>query len=175
LLDEFRPNWRRELGAEAPARLLVIALQFGSWDARDVRRAGERYGATQIAAEERTRADAHRARIAELRLRFDRGPRVELPLRNMQLEFDPNGVTPIDGLGNFYSAITLRDAWGELRAEGGALISSDFTRLIVSSPGQGGLTGPGWRLSLAPSYQLVGPDGAGIFRPVEIPADAPPT
>lgn len=173
LLDEYRPTWRRELGAEAPARLLVIALQLGSWDQTDVRRAGERYGATQIATEERARTDARAARVAELRLRFDRGPRLELPLANMQMEFDPNAVTPLENLGNFYLALTIRDAWGELRATDGALISTDYQRVVVSSPGPGALSGPGWRLSLAPGYQLVGPDRAGIFRPVQIPADAP--
>jgi hypothetical protein len=175
LLDDFRPAWRRDLAGAAPARLLVDALQLGGWRESDVRRAGERYGMTRIAAEERTRAETHRARVAELRLRFDRGPRLELPLTNTQMEFDPNAVTPLENLGNFYATLTVRDAWGELRATDGALISSDHRRMLVSSPGPGALSGPGWRLILAPGYQLVGPDGAGIFRPVEIPADAPPT
>jgi hypothetical protein len=174
LLDDMRPSWRNELGRYAPADLLAISLQ-PRMGAAELRRAGERYGSIAIAAEERTRAETQRARIAELRLRFDRGPRLELPLRNMQMEFDPNGVTPIEGLGNFYSTLTIRDAWGELRADNGALISTDRRRVLVSSPGPGALTGPGWRLQLAPGYQLMGPDGAGIFRPVEIPADAPPT
>jgi hypothetical protein len=91
------------------------------------------------------------------------------------MEFDPNGVTPVEGLGNYYGVLTIRDAWGELRADEGALISSDFRRLTVSTPAPGIVSGPGWRLSLAPGYQLIGPDGAGIFRPIQIPADAPPT
>ena len=175
LLDEYRPTWRRELGGAAPARLLVDTLRLGSWRATDIYRAGERYGMVQLAAEERTRAQARQARIAELRLRFDRGPRLELPLSNMQMEFDPNTVTPLESLGNFYPSLTIRDAWGELRATEGALISTDYRRVLVSSPGQGAISGPGWRLSLAPGYQLVGPDRAGIFRPVQAPADAPPT
>jgi hypothetical protein len=175
LLDEFRPNWRRELTNIAPARLLAEALQLGGWRDSDVRRAGERYGMAQIAAEEFTRAEAHRARVAELRLRFDRGPRLELPLTNMQMEFDPNTVTPLQNLGNFYPTLTIRDAWGELRATDGAMISTDYRRVVVSSPGRGAMTGPGWQLRLAPGYQLVGPDRAGIFRPVQVPADAPPT
>ena len=93
----------------------------------------------------------------------------------MQMEFDPNTVTPLENLGNFYPTLTIRDAWGELRATDGALISTDYRRVVVSSPGRGAMTGPGWQLSLAPGYQLVGPDRAGIFRPVQVPADAPPT
>jgi hypothetical protein len=173
LLDDFRPNWRFELGGASPARLLADTLQLGGWRDGDIRRAGQRYGMTQIAAEERIRAEAHRARVAELRLRFDRGPRLELPLANMQMDFDPNAVTPLENLGNFYGTLTIRDAWGELRATDGAMISTDVRRVVVSSPGPGAVSGPGWQLSLAPGYQLVGPDGAGIFRPVEVPADAP--
>lgn len=173
LLDDFRPNWRYELTGVSPARLLAEALQVGGWRDSDVRRAGQRYGMTQIAAEERTRAEAHRARVAELRLRFDRGPRLELPLTNMQMEFDPDAVTPLENLGNFYTTLTIRDAWGELRATDGAVISTDYRRVIVSSPGRGAMSGPGWQLRLAPGYQLVGPDRAGIFRPVQVPADAP--
>jgi hypothetical protein len=175
LLDELRPNWRRELAGVPPARLLVEVLQLGGWRESDVRRAGARYGMTQISAEERTRAQAHQARVAELRLRFDRGPRLELPLTNMQMEFDPEAVTPLENLGNFYATLTIRDAWGELRATDGAMISTDYRRVVVSSPGRGAVTGPGWQLRLAPGYQLVGPDRAGIFRPVQVPADAPPT
>ena len=173
LLDHFRPTWRRELGGAAPAHLLAGTLQLGAWRASDIARAGERYGMAQLAAEERTRAQARQARVAELSLRFDRGPRLELPLSNMQMEFDPNTVTPLENLGNFYPTLTIRDAWGELRATEGALISADIRRVLVSSPGPGAVSGPGWRLNLAPGYQLVGPDRAGIFRPVEIPADAP--
>lgn len=173
LLDDMRPTWRRELGNSAPADLLAATLQLGGWSPSDVRRAGERYGASQIANEERSRAEAQRARIADLRLRFDRSQRVELPLQNAQMEFDPNAVTPIEGMGNYYEVLTLRDAWGELRAEAGALISTDFRRLILPLPGPGGTSGPGWRISLASGYQLVGPDAAGIFRPIHAPEDAP--
>lgn len=174
LLDDYRPGWRNDLGGgEAPASILARALSMRSWSNADLRRASDRYGGAAVATEERARADAHRARVADLRLQFDRGPRVELPLVNMQMEFDPNAVTPLDGLGNFYRTIVVRDAWGEVRAVEGALISTDQRRLLVSSPAAGALSGPGWQLALAPGYQLVGPDGAGIFRPVETPADAP--
>jgi len=173
LLDDFRPNWRRELGRAAPAELLIETLQLRSWTPAQLRRASDRYGGAAVAAEEQARAAEQRVRIAELRQRFEGGPRLELPLQNMEMEFDPNAVTPLDGLGNYYSTLVVRDAWGELRALEGALISSDFRRLVVRAPGPGGMSGPGWTLALGPRYHLLGPDVAGIFRIVEIPADAP--
>lgn len=173
LLDGYRPNWRQELGVQAPADMLARVLQLRRGSATDLRRAGERYGMTAVAAEERALAEGRRARIAELRRRFEEGPRLELPLQDMQMVFNPHTVVPIDGLGTFYGTITVRDAWGELQAADGALISADFRRLMASTPDPGVVSGPGWRLSLAPGFQLVGPDGSGIFRPLEVPADAP--
>ena len=174
LLDVYRPDWRRELGDAAPADLLAAALLLRPWSQAELYRAGERYGASAIAAEDRARAEARQARFAELRLQYGGGPRVELPLQDVQMEFDPNGVTPLEGLGTLYSTLTIRAAWGELRAENGALISTDGRRVIVPLPGPGGLSGPGWQVSLAPRYVLVGPDVAGVFRPTEIPSEIPP-
>ena len=97
----------------------------------------------------------------------------------MQIEFDPDAVTPVAGLGNFYGTLTLRDAWGEITASQGALISADFTRLTAAAPAPDGLSGPGWRLRLEPGYQLVGPDLQGVVRlaylPLQEPDSAPPT
>lgn len=172
LLDEIHPTWRQELGAEAPARILVMALQLGAWREADVHRAGDRYGANQIAAEEHARAEAQRARMAALRQQFT-GPRIELPLRNAQMEFDPEGVTPVEGLGVFYRTLTLRDAWGELQVAEGALISTGHGSVAAPAPAPDALSGPGWRLALSPNYHMVGPDPAGVFTAIEVPADAP--
>jgi hypothetical protein len=91
----------------------------------------------------------------------------------MQMDFDPNRIMPVEGLGSVYEVLTLRDNWGELRATEGALINSTFTEVIVPAPDETGLAGPGWRLELLPSYQLTepGPDGRWT---VEAAPEAPP-
>src|SRR5262249_58790857 len=102
---------------------------------RRLRRAAERYGGPVIANQERTRAAAQATRIAELRRRFGgAGPRTVLPLSHMQMEFDPNAVTPIDGLGTYYETLTVRDAWGEVRAIRGAGIPPAFRSLYFAEP-----------------------------------------
>lgn len=170
LLDEVRPDWRGELrqGA-APADILAAELQPDPPSAVRLRRTAERYGGAAILAEETAHQEARRAEIALLRTRFTTGPRLELPLGQMQIEFDPTKVTPIEGMGSVYEVLTLRDAWGELRAIEGALISTDLARLVVHAPSQNGLSGPGWTLALAPGYRLVGPGADGAFRPQAIP------
>lgn len=169
LLDEYAPNWRTALAAWAPADLLVSPLRVREMNGRDLVRRAERYDGPQILAEERSRAEAQRQLIADMRARFG-GPRLELPLGRMQFEFNPEAVTAVEGLGTVYQTLTLRDLWGEFRASGGALISPDFSRLTASSPNQGGLSGPGWSLSLASGYRMSAPDTAGVVRPERIPS-----
>lgn len=175
LLDEYLPNWRSTLAAWAPADLLVSPLRARPLNANTLQRRAERYGGAQIAAQERDRAEHQRQLIAGLHERFAEGPRLVLPLAQMQFEFDPNGVTPVEGLGSVYQTLTIRDAWGELRANDGALISPNFDQLTASAPAPGGLSGRGWVLTLAPGYRIGSPDAQGIVRPELIPAPPPAT
>jgi hypothetical protein len=173
LLDDYQPDWRATLGGYAPADLLVSRVRARALSTRNLQRRAERYGGPQIAAQERTRAETHRQLIATLRARFAAGPRLELPLGQMQFEFDPERVTPVEGLGSVYQTLVLRDRWGEFRANGGALIAPDFSRLVASAPDAGGRTGPGWTLTLAPGYRIAAPDPSGVLRPELIPPPPP--
>jgi hypothetical protein len=105
-------------------------------------------------------------RIADLRQRFGSGPRLELPLAQTQYEFDPNRVTPIEGLGSVYARLRLRDVWGELVATDGALIDPGFTRLTTAAPRPDGRAGPGWTLQLNPGYSISPPSVDGVYRVV---------
>jgi hypothetical protein len=173
LLDDYGGrDWRAGLGAYAPADLLAMAVRARPLSAARLHEAAGRYGGPAIAAEERARVEAQRARLAELRRRFGEGPRLVLPLSVFQMEFDPNQVTPVDGLGSYYAVLTLRDVWGEVRASEGALISSDFQQAVLPEPDGTGLAGPGWRLDLAPGY-LPSPGDAAGRRTIELTAQQP--
>jgi len=61
-------------------------------------------------------------------------------------------------VGTVYTPLTVRDEWGELTAESGALLSKDW-RLVTLGGGAlaGGAsnwTGPGWSLDLSEGWQL---------------------
>lgn len=150
LLDRRASNWRRRLGRAAPADLLAHIIGASS----NVQIASERYGAGVIVSEESARARAAAVRVAEFRIRFATGPRVVLALHGSRMEFDPNAVTPIEGLGSVYQSLVIRDAWGELRATQGALIAADFSQVTAAAPSADGLSGPGWVLTLNPGYRL---------------------
>jgi len=172
LLDQHRPRWRQEMAGAAPADLLAAILRPEAPTARAIARAGALYGGPGIAEEERARAEAARTRIAALRAAYA-GPRLELTLSNPQFEFDPNQVTPIEELGAQYQILTLRDSWGELRAIEGALIALDFRTALAATPGPDGLSGPGWRLTLAPGWALA-QAAPGVWSPIPAPTLSEP-
>lgn len=162
LLDQYDPNWRRTLGVLAPADRLRAYISPDPFDPTQLDIIAARYGGASIAAAEASRAQVQAERIASLRQRFASGPRLILPLRDLRMEFDPLAVTPVEGLGSVYSTLTVRDAWGELRAADGALISADFTRVVLPAPNADGLSGPGWSVSLVAGAHLYEPDGEGV-------------
>lgn len=169
LLDDYARRWRTSLAAWAPADLLVSPLRARPLSARTLTRRAERYGGPEIAAQERARAENQQRLIAEITARFS-GARLELTLRQMQIEFNPNQVTPVAGLGTLYQTLVLRDVWGEFRASEGALISPSFNLLTAAQPNPDGLSGPGWVLSLAPGYRIGPPGSDGVVRVEALPA-----
>jgi hypothetical protein len=161
LLDERRPRWKNELTTQTPADLLAAELELpANVSAETVAQAAARYDGEAVRAEEADRAERERQRIAELTAAFTSGARVVLPLRRMQIEFNPSRITPLEGIGNVYEVITVRDEWGELRASEGALVSVDFKQVVVRGPASDGLSGPGWTLTLRAPFKLVEHEGA---------------
>jgi hypothetical protein len=175
LLDKARRGgvWRRTLGDAAPGDVLAGMIRFRHYTEAQLTEAAGRYSGTVVAAEERARAEAQAVRIAELRARFGEGSLV-LPLTSPRIEFNPNQLLPVDGLGTYYETLTVRDAWGVARATQGAVIAPGFDRLLLAAPGLGptGYAGPGWTLELTPGAQITPPPGL-VPPPMPAPAPAP--
>lgn len=163
LLDAIRPDWRRNLGEQAPADLLTQAYPV-SVEESGLAGIMAQYGGEQLALEERARTQSRIARLTELKRAYAEDARVILPLAQMQMEFDPSRVTPIEDLGSVYETLTVRDAWGEFKSSQGAMISEDFTKLIALEPASDGMSGPGWKLRLNEGYRLTPPDESGVRR-----------
>lgn len=165
LLDSTRRagQWRRTIGQAAPADLLAAATRFVRYTEAELAEAAGRYDGLSVTAQERTRAEEQAARIAEYRRVFS-GPRLELALTNPRIMFNPNQITPVEGLGSVYGTLTVGDAWGEVRVTEAGLINPEFNRVTVANPAPDGRSGPGWTLSLSPGYRLSPPDASGARR-----------
>ena len=57
----------------------------------------------------------------------------KLPLKKMQIRFDPNSVIPLEGIGTIYKRARIVDNWGilETRNDGVILITDDWKTVIM--------------------------------------------
>ena len=57
----------------------------------------------------------------------------KLPLKNMQISFDPNSTIPLENIGNIYKNARIVDDWGilETKGNGSILISEDWKTVIL--------------------------------------------
>jgi hypothetical protein len=159
LLDDLVPGWRSSLTSSDNLALLAgKALTSAARGVRPATARGTAYGIALIRKEEAARALARDTRLRGLRTRFVTGPRLELPLAEMKLGFDPGQVEAFEG-GTVYGMLRLSDRWGVLQCDAsGGYFSGDYTRVVIPSPADTAgrrLTGPGWILELLPGWKLV--------------------
>lgn len=166
LLDAAAEDWQRsvaqndDLGAllaaamqiQLPTDLLAVAED-----------AAKKYDGERLFASEAERERRQQAVLAGWRAKLIEGPVLVVPLREMQMQFDPGELVPLPGRGTVYPQIKVVDAWGVLTVTGGALMESDFSRITVPAPKDAAarpLEGDGWRLDLNPSWRITGGERA---------------
>jgi hypothetical protein len=159
LLDDTATDWRKSLHSSDDVAMLLMKVRKLSLP-RDLAEAAnqraETYGGTTLAAaeDERERNRAEQEKI--YRSRLVDGPVLVIPLRKMNMQFDPRNLMPIANQGTVYPTIRIVDVWGVLEVtEEGALMSADFTRITVLAPNDvqsTKLAGKGWRLELNPLW-----------------------
>jgi hypothetical protein len=140
LLDMRDPQWTRKVKPTDDFGKVIWAIRpvFVTGEVRT-----SEYNGEAVMAEEQARAERKRALMARLQATFIDGPVLTIPLVNMQFTFDPNTVQPFGDRGNVYETAEIRDAWGKLVVNrGGALITSDYQKLMVPASGEG------WELTL---------------------------
>jgi hypothetical protein len=157
LLDVLKPGWTRsykasdDLGAVLGAAAGGLKPGAPQADAYD--------GAALRAAEEKRDRD-RRDRIALFRARLVEGPVLELPMKDGNFIFDPNGVTPLGDAGNAYQTLQINAAWGRLKVDSGARITSDWTTLFVPAADRA-------KLELKPGWKVIAGSRAGDLRVVQ--------
>lgn len=155
VIELRNPRWTRSL--KATDDLGEIARR--AWNAHAPRPPRvARYDGASIRAEEDARAEKKRQEKAALRAKFVDGPVLTLPLGQIQIVFDPNRVQPFDDLGTVYASLEITDAWGKIVAKDGALVTSDWKRLVVP------LGGEGHTLTLNEGWAIVDGSRAGDKR-----------
>ena len=68
----------------------------------------------------------------------------------------PGRLTPLPGHGTIYGVLEVRDRWGSVKADGGALFSDAFALHLPGPAGVDGatVTGDGWTLTLLDGWEI---------------------
>ncbi len=147
LLEAVDPHWTRKLKSADDFGIL-IAQRYHVRASKSVK--ATRYDAVALRAAEEKREAEQQARLRAFQTRFVDGSTLVLPLARMNMQFDPNETQSYPGHGTVYPKIHLTDEWGAIDVKrGGALISSDWTKMIVPKPPSDGYT-----LTLADGWEV---------------------
>jgi hypothetical protein len=170
LLDGAAPDWRKSLHSSDDLAMLLMKVRKLSLPgdlAEVANQRAETYGAVHLAAAEDERERNRREQEKIYRSRLVDGPVLVIPLRKMNMQFDPRNLMPLTNHGTVYPNIRIVDLWGILEVkEGGALMSADFTRITVPAPSdpQGPkLAGEGWSLELSPLWMVRPGERTGSY------------
>ena len=170
LLDTADADWRRGLTKDADlAQLLFARLdiktppdQAAAADARS-----RTYAGVELAAAEDKLEQTRRELISSYRARLVDGPVLTIPLRKMNMQFNPGNLVAIEPLGTVYPDIRIVDVWGVLTvSRGGALMSSDFSKITVAAPAKRdgrNIGGDGWTLELKEGWSVIAAERDGSF------------
>jgi hypothetical protein len=161
LLDRWSRHWRRQLaGDHGPAELLSASLEMdpAMVDARAIDARAASYDGAALHAAEVERDRTRRALIARYRAALVEGPVLTLRLLHMKVQFNPRNLVPLAPEGTVYPRLRVTDDWGELEANEGALLESDWSAVSVAAPTEvldASARGNGWTLTLSPGWKIV--------------------
>jgi hypothetical protein len=121
------------------------------------------YGFAKISTGEAKREEHIKQVTAGYKKVFIERPHLEIRLENMNISFDPRNLMPVEGYGTVYPTLRLSDNWGILTVTDGALLGTNWDRVIVSEPAvisQEKVSGKGWTIDLNKGY-IVEKDSSG--------------
>lgn len=116
------------------------------------------YNAKDIISYETARHEKTNLFIETCRQKYFAAPHFEIKFEQMQIQFDPGNIVPIDDIGTYYPNLRISDNWGILEVKNGALLSKNWDKVSLTMPtdiDNHTITGDGWRLQLKESYSVV--------------------
>ncbi len=116
------------------------------------------YDYVQIIEQETNRAKKQLGILAKYDKVFQENPVLSMPIKNMNISFDPGNLIPYRELGTVYPNLRITDDWGVLTVHKGALVDKDWGEVIVGEPSKINkrkIEGDGWTLDLNDDWEVV--------------------
>jgi hypothetical protein len=169
LLDLAGADWRKGLTAQDDLEGL-LAKTYGISAPQSLKdeahQRSKQYGEDELRTAETARVQESENVLAQYRSRLVDGPVLFIPLRKMNVQFNPNNLVALGELGTVYPTVRITDEWGILEVDAGARISPDWKQVTVAAPSDPSahpLRGSGWTLELAQSWHLIRGPRPGDF------------
>lgn len=170
LLDQTKSMWRENLKKEDDLGNIlqnILSIELDSDIEKVTQSRAVRYDSENLFFLETERESAQKKLLTSYRARFVDGPVLAIPLKKMNMQFNPGNLFPLDSIGTVYPDIRIVDDWGILTVvKGGALINSNFSTIYVSTTNAANplmLQGDGWTLELKLGWVVTNGTRSGDF------------
>ena len=160
LLSKETNNWQREISKETNlTAFFVKSFNTDTTTNRTFDQIAQEndYDYKKIKETEKIRENERLARIAQYKQKFLNDPTLKLYFENMNISFDPRNITPLENIGIVYPNLRVTDNFGILTVVDGALLSSDWSNVIVTAPteiSENMVKGNGWTLELNKGWKV---------------------
>ena len=135
LLDKSGNDWKQQINGNSDLGLMLqnaYNINFPSNLDMHFQESKDKYDYNEIIRFENRRDSVKSIEKQQLVELFTYNIK-KLPLKNMQISFDPNSVVPLEGIGNIYKKARIIDNWGILETinDGVVVISNDWKTVII--------------------------------------------
>jgi len=169
LLDETGEDWRTNLKTSDDLGTLLrerMAIELPQNLKQEAEVRAKSYNGETLQASEEERENKRQRLLAKYRDQLVEGPLLVIPLRKMQMQFNPGNLLPLEPLGTVYPDIRVVDEWGVLTVSKGALMNPTFSRICVSAPSTLSVSsaqGDGWTLEMNPGWKVEAGERKGDY------------
>ncbi len=164
LLDQFLPSWRSGLNSSFSfSEVMLKYLQISDADREKrltrIEVIADSYGGSELFIRENNKLIETEIKQQDYIEKFTKKNVLILPLFKIKMSFDPDRIFSLKPFGTVYPSITIIDKWGKITVNSGALLSSDFSKLLVPITQQElkratlpNFHGEGWQVELNPGW-----------------------
>ena len=135
LLDQSTSEWRKQIDGNSDLGYLIqkaYGVIIPVDKEKHIQQRKELYDYNNIIRFENQRDSIQAIKKKQLTKLFTQDVK-KLPLRNMQISFDPNSIIPLENVGNIYKSVRIVDDWGilESKSNGAILITEDWKHVVL--------------------------------------------
>ena len=131
----------------------------------EIQRLATKYAGNELWISEKQKFEKTIAIKNDYIAKLVKGKSLTLPLRQMQMSFDPNNVTSLEPHGKVYKGITIIDHWGKIEVDAELLMANDFSYakvnamdLILNVRNIETIQTSGWKLTINKDWHIVAVD-----------------